>query len=94
MKIKHELTCVVGRLAALRIDFPTLTTDEIAAHLEQTANLLCEVRDAVHHLEATIARSPWDTAPCTYCGENVLCLPDGVSNICEPCAKKEMAENA
>lgn len=35
-----------------------------------------------------IERSGLDISECRHCGKLVVCLPDGLSNICEPCAEK------
>jgi ribosomal protein L37AE/L43A len=36
-------------------------------------------------------RSGLDISPCMFCGEPVICLPDGMP-MCAPCAKKEMGQ--
>lgn len=40
-------------------------------------------------LADAIERSGLDISLCRGCGELVVCIPDGLSNICEACAEKE-----
>lgn len=52
----------------------------------------CKARDADRAratlLEAAIERSGMDVSPCRTCGEAVVCVPDGMSSMCEKCADK------
>jgi hypothetical protein len=40
-------------------------------------------------LADAIERSGLDISLCRGCGKLVVCIPDGLSNICEACAEKE-----
>jgi hypothetical protein len=40
-------------------------------------------------LADAIERSGLDISLCRCCGKLVVCIPDGLSNICEACAEKE-----
>lgn len=40
-------------------------------------------------LSDAIERSGLDISLCRGCGKLVVCIPDGLSNICEACAEKE-----
>jgi hypothetical protein len=38
-----------------------------------------------------LERSCMDMSLCRRCGKPVICLPDGLSNICDPCSEMENA---
>ena len=39
--------------------------------------------------DQALERSCMDMSLCRRCGKPVICLPDGLSNICEACAEKD-----
>lgn len=55
----------------------------------------CEILNRRHgdvvgtELRAAIDRSGLDISLCRGCGKVVVCIPDGLSNMCEACACKE-----
>jgi hypothetical protein len=65
----------------------SLTHDEVHS--------ACAILNAKHpdvmgtELRAAIDRSGLDISLCRICGKVVICIPDGLSNICEPCAARE-----
>lgn len=53
--------------------------EEIAEFQDKTESILYDA----------IERSGLDISECRICNSLVVCIPDGMSNICEACAKKE-----
>lgn len=41
--------------------------------------------------DQALERSCMDMSLCRRCGKPVICLPDGLSNICDPCSEMENA---
>lgn len=58
---------------------PDVINDELMHMQDQTER---ELSDAIE-------RSGLDISLCRGCGKLVVCIPDGLSNICEACAEKE-----
>lgn len=67
--------------------------DQAIAMIDTTAAHEAVARQMHADLVVAIARSGLDRSLCRCCGKLVLCIPDGLSNMCEPCAERE-ASNA
>jgi hypothetical protein len=42
-------------------------------------------------MDQALERSCMDMSLCRHCGKPVICLPDGLSNVCDPCSEMENA---
>lgn len=63
--------------------------DQANAMIETTTAHEVSARQMYADLVCAIARSGLDRSLCRCCGKLVLCIPDGLSNLCEPCAERE-----
>lgn len=50
--------------------------------------MLDSVQARRDYLERAIDAGGWDMSPCGYCGQAVVCLPDGLA-ACESCAMRD-----
>ena len=48
-----------------------------------------ELKKSIQTYKEALDRSEFDISPCGECGEPVICLPDGMSTICNECIKEE-----
>lgn len=82
---------------------PVYTGPQIETMREQLAQAVAMIETTQAHeaaarkghedLMAAIARSAFDLSLCKCCGKLVICLPDGMSNVCEPCAEREASNS-
>jgi hypothetical protein len=57
---------------------------------DEASDALEEMQDATERiLLNAIDRSGLDISECRHCNQLVVCIPDGMSNICEACAEQE-----
>ncbi len=54
-------------------------SDQLAEFQDRTEKILMDA----------IERSGLDISECRHCNKLVVCIPDGLSNVCEACAEKD-----
>jgi hypothetical protein len=65
-----------------------LDIDDAVADHPQAKRELERLRRYEAEMDSALARSGYDISPCRDCGAPVVCLPDGLSAMCETCVQE------
>ena len=71
------------------VGFVVSRLDTALAQLGKVKAVLALAQGQLVGLNDALKRSGYDVSPCRECGEPVVCLPDGLSGVCDPCHRKK-----